>query len=108
MCTKLAVRLMAVGMSAVLFSSTVAHANPATPMSAIEATAVQLCRAIAHDPSAHGVVEAMKHAAAPGFDEMDYSMTIMAAMHHTCPQYGDLFTSIAAEAASDELCGRPV
>lgn len=102
------IKLAALGSGALLFGSSLAQANSSTPMTVIDSTAGQLCRAIDRDPSPGGVVDALSGTEAPGLDEVDLSMVIASAIHHVCPQYGDLLTNVSVSVASDELCGRPV
>ncbi len=57
-----------IGASAVLTGSAVAQANPATPMSAIESSAAQLCGAINRNPTEDGVIAGMNSLDNRGLD----------------------------------------
>ena len=95
-----------VGVSALTLSSTVAQANPSTPMSVIEASAAQLCGAVDAHPTTGGVIDAMTGLDGRGLDEVDAAMVLITAMHHVCPQHATLLMGTIDPIAADELCTR--
>ena len=96
-----------IGASAVLSSSAVAQANPATPMSAIESSAAQLCGAINDDPTADGVIDGISSLENKGFDEIDGALVLITAIHHVCPQHEALMMGVIDPVAAEELCSKP-
>lgn len=91
----------------VLVSSAVAQADPATPMSVIEESAVQLCASVDRSPDADGVIEGIGAVAVgQGLDEIDGALILLVAVHHACPQHEDLLMGVMEPIAADELCGR--
>ncbi len=96
-----------IGVSAVLTSSAVAQANPATPMPVIESSAAQLCSAINGNPTERGVIDGMSSLENTGFDEMDGALVLITAIHHVCPQHEALMMGVVNPIAADELCGKP-
>ena len=97
-----------VGACAVLISSNVAQANPATPVQAIESAAGELCAAINVDPTSDGVVDGMDRLGNRGFDEMDGALLLVTAIHHVCPQHEALMMSVIDPIAAEELCTKPL
>lgn len=89
-----------------------ASANPATPMSVIEAAATQLCEAIGLDPTEFGVRAAMRGLHKQGLDELDAALVLLTAIHHVCPDYQEVATqtlpaiSSGAAAAPVRTCPR--
>ena len=98
----------AIGASAVLTSSAVAHANPATPLPVIESSATQLCGAINDNPSDDGVMDGMTSLQDKGLDEMDGALVLITAIHHVCPQHEELLMGIMDPIAAEELCAKPM
>jgi hypothetical protein len=88
----------AIAASAMLLSAHVAQANPATPMSVIESSAVQLCGA---------VMEGMTTLQNRGLGEADGALAILIAIHHDCPQYEDLVMNTMGALAGEEACTKP-
>lgn len=107
MIKKTALVAAAIGASAVLASSALAQANPATPLPVIESSAAQLCDSINGDPTSHGVVDAMNHLANRGLDEMDGALVLITAIHHVCPQHEELVMGVVSPVAAEELCAKP-
>jgi hypothetical protein len=95
-----------IGACALLTSSTVAQANPATPMSVIDASATQLCNAIDDHPTADGVLAGLKGLSTRGLDEMDGALVLISAMHHVCPQHESLMVAVMDPIAAEEVCGK--
>jgi len=93
--------------SAMLLSAHVAQANPATPMSVIESSAVQLCGAVSAKPTKTGVMEGMTTLQNRGLDEADGALAILIAIHHDCPQYEDLVMNTMGALAGEESCTKP-
>ena len=93
-----------VGVSALTLSSTVAHANPSTPISVIEASAAQLCGTVDAHPTTGGVIDGMNGLDGGGLDEVDAAMVLITAMHHVCPQHAALLMGTIDPIAADELC----
>lgn len=108
MTTRSVLRASALGACAVLVSSAVAQANPATPMPAIESAAGQLCGVITANPTENGVVDGLEGLDGRGLDDMDYALTMITAIHHVCPQYEALIINVAGSAAAEELCTKPM
>ncbi|HET6732952.1 hypothetical protein [Mycobacterium sp.] len=106
MIKKAAIRAAVIGASAVLTSSAVAHANPATPMSLIEASAVQLCEAINDNPTTDGVIDGMTSLENRGLDEMDGALVLITAIHHGCPQHETLVMDTMNPIAAEEICAK--
>ena len=98
----------AIGASAVLASSAVAQANPATPMPVIESSATQLCGAINGNPSDDGVMAGMTSLQDKGLDEMDAALVLITAIHHVCPQHEELLMGVMDPIAAEELCAKPM
>jgi hypothetical protein len=96
----------AIGASAVLSSSAVAQANPATPMPTIESSAAQLCGALNANPTADGMLNGLKSLQDRGFDETDGALVVITAIHHVCPQHEALVMGVVNPIAADELCGK--
>ena len=96
-----------IGASAVLASSAVAMANPATPMQTIESSAAQLCGAINGRPTEDGVIAGLNSLANRGLDEMDGALVLITALHHVCPQHEALMMGTMGPIAADEICTRP-
>jgi hypothetical protein len=97
----------AIGVSAVLTSSAVAHANPATPMPVIESSAAQLCSAINGNPTEGGVIDGMSSLDNRGIDEIDGALALITAIHHVCPQHEALIMGVVNPIAAEELCSKP-
>lgn len=97
----------AIGASAVLIGSAVAHANPATPMSTIDSSAAQLCGAINRDPTENGVIAVMHSLDNNGLDAMDVALVLITAIHHVCPQHEPLMMRVMDPIAAEELCNKP-
>ena len=96
-----------IGASAVLTGSAVAQANPATPMSAIESSAAQLCGAMNRDPTEHGVIAGVNSLENRGLDEMDGALVLITAIHHVCPQHEALMIGVMDPIAAKEICNKP-
>ena len=96
-----------IGASAVLTSSAVAQANPATPMPVIESSAAQLCGAINGNPTEDGVIDGMNSLENRGLDEMDGALVLITAIHHVCPQHEALMMGIMGPIAAEEICSKP-
>lgn len=101
------IRAAVVGAVAVLLSSGVAQADPATPMTAIESAAVQLCGAINGDPTADGVVDGLNNLQGRGFDEIDGALVLIIAVHHVCPRHEALTMGTMEPIAAEGLCTEP-
>jgi hypothetical protein len=97
-----------IGASAVLASSAVAHANPATPMPVIESSAGQLCGAIDGNPTPDGVIDGMSSLENRALDEVDGALVLITAIHHVCPQHEALMMGVLDPIAADELCNKPM
>ena len=98
----------AIGASAVLASSTVAQANPATPMPVIESSAAQLCGAITRNPTKAGVMDGLTSLQSRGLDEVDGALVVLTAIHHICPQHEALMMGIMGPMAAEEVCTKPI
>jgi hypothetical protein len=96
-----------IGASAVLIGSAVAQANPATPVSAIESSAAQLCEAMNRDPTEYGVIAGVNSLENRGLDEMDGALVLITAMHHVCPQHEALMIGVMDPIAAQEICNKP-
>lgn len=96
-----------IGASAVLTSSAVAQANPATPLTVIESSAAQLCGAINGNPIEGGVIDGINSLDNRGFDQMDATLVVITAIHHVCPQHEALIMRTMGSAAAEELCSKP-
>jgi hypothetical protein len=96
-----------IGASAVLTGSAAAHANPATPMPAIESSATQLCGAINRNPTEDGVIAGMNSLENNGLDAMDGALVLITAIHHVCPQHEALMMGIMGPMAAEEICSKP-
>jgi hypothetical protein len=96
-----------IGASAVLTSSAVATANPATPMQQIESSAGQLCGAINRSPTEDGVIAGMNSLENTVLDEVDAALVLITAIHHVCPQHKALMMGVMDPIAADELCNKP-
>jgi hypothetical protein len=92
--------------SAVLTSSAVAQANPATPMPMIESSAAQLCGAINGNPTKDGVIDGMNSLDNRGLDDLDGALVLITAIHHVCPQHEALMMSVIDPIAVDEICNK--
>ena len=104
MIKKAAICAAVIGASAVLTSSAVAQANPATPMQVIESSAAQLCEVINGNPTADGVIDGLN--SMQGLDDMDGALVLMTAMHHGCPQHETLVTDTMNPIAAEEICAK--
>jgi hypothetical protein len=107
MTTKRIIGAAAIAATAVLVSASVAQANPATSMQAIESSAAQLCGAITNDPTDQGVLAGMDGLHTRGLDEMDGAMVLITAIHHVCPQHQGLLMGVMEPLTADEVCGEP-
>ena len=107
MIKKMSIRAAAIGASLVLASSAVAQANPATPMTAIESSAAQLCGAITRNPTKAGVMDGLTSLQNRGLDETDGALVILTAIHHVCPQHEALMMGIMGPMAAEEVCTKP-
>ena len=96
-----------IGASAVLSSSAVAQANPATPMPVIESSAAELCGAINGNPTADGVIDGIISLENRGFDEIDGALVLITAIHHVCPQHEALMMGVIDPVAAEDLCSKP-
>ncbi len=96
-----------IGASAVLTASAAAHANPATPMPAIESSAAQLCGAIDRNPTEDGVFAGMTSLGNNGLDATDGALVLITAIHHVCPQHQALMMRVMDPIAADEICNKP-
>jgi hypothetical protein len=92
-----------IGASAVLASSAVAHANPATPMPVIESSAAQLCGAINGNPTPDGVIDGMNSLENRGLDDIDAALVLITAIHHVCPHHEALMMDVIDPIAAEEL-----
>jgi hypothetical protein len=95
-----------IGASAVLTSSAVAQANPATPMPVIESSAAQLCEVINGNPTEDGVIDGLNSLENKGLDEMDGALVLITAIHHGCPQHEALMMGTISPIAAEEVCGK--
>jgi hypothetical protein len=95
-----------VGAAAVLSSSAVAGANPATPMPVIESSAAQLCGAINGNPTADGVIDGISRLERRGLDDIDGAMVLITAIHHVCPQHEELMMGVIDPIATEDICGK--
>jgi hypothetical protein len=96
-----------IGASAVLSSSAVAQANPATPMPVIESSAAQLCGVINGNPTPDGVIHGISSLENREFDEIDGALVLITAIHHVCPQHEALMMGAMEPIATEELCSKP-
>jgi hypothetical protein len=96
-----------IGAGALLASSAVAQANPATPMSEIESSAAQLCGAINDNPTEQGVMDGMKRLDNRRLDDMDGALVLITALHHVCPRHEALIMRVVDPIAAEELCSKP-
>ena len=96
-----------IGASAVLTSSAVAQANPATPLTVIESSAAQLCGAIDRNPTEDGFIAGINSLDNNGLDATDGALVLITAIHHVCPQHQALMMGIMGSAAAEELCSKP-
>ena len=96
-----------IGASAVLTGPAAAHANPTTPMPAIESSATQLCGAINRNPTEDGVIAGMNSLDNNGLDAMDGALVLITAIHHFCPQHEALMMGIMGPMAAEEICSKP-
>jgi hypothetical protein len=96
-----------IGASAVLTSSAVATANPATPMQTIDSSAAQLCGAINDRPTEAGVIAGFNSLENRGLDEVDGALVLITAIHHVCPQHQALMMRVIDPIAADEICNKP-
>lgn len=94
------------GASAILVSSAVATANPATPMQKIESAAAQLCGTIDDRPTTDGVSAGMQDLANTGLDDVDGALVLITAVHHVCPQHERLIMDTLTELAAGEVCDK--
>lgn len=107
MINKMVLGTAVIGITAMVASSTVAQANPSTPMPVIESSAAQLCGAIEAHPTPGGLIDGMGGLEGKGLDEMDQSLVLITAMHHVCPQHQPLIMGLVEPIAADELCSKP-
>jgi hypothetical protein len=98
----------AIGASAVLTSSAVAQANPATPIPVIESSAAQLCGAINGNPAEDGVIDGLNSLQNRGLDETDGALVLITAIHHVCPQHEVLMMGTMVPIAAEEVCSKPM
>ncbi len=96
-----------IGVSAMLTSSAVAQANPATPMPVIESSAAQLCGAINGNPTKDGVIDGMNSLDNRGLDQLDGALVLITAIHHVCPQHEALIMGVMGPMAAEEICSKP-
>jgi hypothetical protein len=96
-----------IGATAVLTSSAVAQANPATPMPVIESSAAQLCGAINGNPTKDGVMDGMNSLDNRGLDQVDGALVLITAIHHVCPQHQALMMRVLDPIAAEEICNKP-
>jgi hypothetical protein len=96
----------AIAASAVLTTSAVAQANPATPMPMIEASAAQLCGAINGNATKGGVIDGLNGLQNRGLDDLDGALVLITAIHHVCPQHEVLMMSVLDPIAVDEICNK--
>ena len=96
-----------IGASAVLTSSAVAQANPATPLPVIESSAAQLCGAINGNPTEGGVIDGINSLDNRGLDQTDGALVLITAIHHVCPQHQALMMRVIDPIAADEICNKP-
>ena len=108
MIKKTAIHASVICVGALLASSAVAQANPATPMPVIESSAVQLCDAVNANPTENGVIDGMNGLDSKGLDEMDGALVLITAMHHVCPQHEALMMGVVNPIAAEELCTKPM
>ena len=104
---KTALYASVLAISAVLTGSAAAHANPATPMSAIESSAAQLCGVINGDPTKNGVIAGLNSLDNRGLDDMDGALVLITAIHHVCPQHQALMMGVMDPIAAEEICSKP-
>jgi hypothetical protein len=104
---KMVLCVAVVGAGAVLINSSVAQANPATPMPVIESSAAQLCGAIDGSPTADGVIDGMSGLEHSGLDEIDGALVLITAIHHVCPQHEALIMGVLDPIATEEICSKP-
>jgi hypothetical protein len=104
---KTVLRAAVIGAIAVLTSSAVAQANPATPLTVIESAAAQLCGTITANPTEDGVMDGMNSLDNRGLDQVDGALVLITAIHHVCPQHEALMMGILGSAAAEELCRKP-
>ncbi len=95
-----------IGASAVLTSSAAAHANPATPMPAIESSAAQLCGAIDRNPTEDGFIAGVNSLDHNGLDATDGALVLITAIHHVCPQHEALMMRAMDPIAAEEICNK--
>jgi hypothetical protein len=95
-----------IGASAVLTTSAVATANPATPMPTIESSAAQLCGAIDRSPTEAGVIGGLRSLENTGLDEVDGALVLITAVHHVCPQHETLIMDAVDTVAAEEVCDK--
>ena len=96
----------AIAASAVLTTSAVAQANPATPMPMIESSAAQLCGAINGNPTKDGVIDGVNSLDNRGLDDLDGALVLITAIHHVCPQHEVLMMSVLDPIAVDQICNK--
>src|ERR1700741_5336664 len=96
-----------IGASAVLTSSAVAHANPATPLTVIESSAAQLCGAINGNPTEGGVIDGIHSLDNRGLDETDGALVLNTATHHVGPQHEALMMGVMGSAAAEKRSSNP-
>ena len=96
----------AIAASAVLTTSAVAQANPATPMPMIESSAAQLCGAINGNPTKGGVIDGVNSLENRGLDDLDGALVLITAIHHVCPQHEVLMMSVLDPIAVDQICNK--
>lgn len=104
MITKWGVCAATFGVSVLLTSSAVAHANPATPMAVIDSSAADLCGAINANPTDDGVINGLTSLQDRGLDEVDGALVLITAMHHVCPQHESLLMGLTTSAAAEAIC----
>ena len=96
-----------IGASAVLTSSAVAQANPATPLTVIESSAAQLCGAIDRNPTEDGFIAGINSLDNNGLDATDGALVLITAIHHVCPQHQALMMRVMDPIAAEGICNKP-
>lgn len=107
MIRKMILRAAVLGAGAVLISSAVSQANPATSMAVIESSAAQLCGAIDGNPTAEGVIAGLDALRDRKLDQTDGALVMIVAVHHVCPQHEALMMGAVEPLAAEELCTKP-
>jgi hypothetical protein len=100
-------RAAVVGACALLATSALGHADPSTPMPAIESSAAQLCSGIDAHPTPGGIVDGMAGLDNRGLDEIDGALVLITAIHHVCPQHEALVMGVMDGVVAEEVCTEP-